>query len=98
MQLIGPAAQAPIVSFTAPAESAGGPTRTRSSFTITLRPRGGEQRFEVRLYSFEYQEEMSPEIARVQRARDGPGTPRTWCWSATCAQRGRGRAAAVSGH
>ena len=60
VQLIGLDASGSIVSFTAP-----GRVRWRSDsdsefFTITLRPRGGEQRFEVRLYSFEYQEEMSP--------------------------------------
>jgi hypothetical protein len=59
LQLLGLDATGRIVSFTAP-------TRVRwnesdvESFTIPLRPRGGEQRFEVRLYSFEYPEENSP--------------------------------------
>jgi hypothetical protein len=60
IQLVGRDATDSIVSFTAP-----GRVRWRSYsdsefFTIALRPRGTEQRFEVRLYSFEYQEEMSP--------------------------------------
>ena len=60
IQLVGLDATDSIVSFTAP-----GRVRWRSDsdsefFTLALRPRGTEQRFEVRLYSFEYQEEMSP--------------------------------------
>jgi hypothetical protein len=59
LQLLGLDASGRIVSFTSP-------TRVRWSgwdsepFTIWLRSRGREQRFEVRLHSFDYVEEMSP--------------------------------------
>jgi hypothetical protein len=59
LQLLGLDASGRIVSFTSP-------TWVRwsgwdsESFTIRLRPRGREQRFEVRLYSLEYVEETSP--------------------------------------
>jgi hypothetical protein len=59
LQLIGLDDTGRIVSFTTPARVRWTSESDSESFTITLRPRGREQRFEVRLYSFEYPEEMS---------------------------------------
>ena len=58
LQLVGLDATGRIVSFTTPAWVFWRSESDSESFTITLRPRGREQRFEVRLYSFEYQEGM----------------------------------------
>jgi hypothetical protein len=60
LQLVGVDAAGAIVSFTTPMR-----VRWRSlwdfePFVIRLRPRGGEERYEVRLYSFEYPEENTP--------------------------------------
>jgi hypothetical protein len=57
---VGLDAAGAIVSFTTPMR-----VRWRSlwdfePFVIRLRPRGGEERYEVRLYSFEYPEENTP--------------------------------------
>jgi hypothetical protein len=60
IQLVGLDATDSIVSFTAPSRVRWRSDSDSEFFTIALRPRGTEQRFEVRLYSFEYQEEMSP--------------------------------------
>ncbi len=59
-QLIGLDETGRIVSFTTPARVRWRSTSDWEPFSIVLRLRGTEQRFEVRLYSFEYQEEMSP--------------------------------------
>ncbi len=59
LQLLELDASGRIVSFTAPTwvRWLG---RDWEPFAIRLRPRGGGQRFQVRLYSFEYMEEVSP--------------------------------------
>ncbi len=59
LQLVGLDATGRIVSFTTPTWVLWRSESDLESFTIKLRPRGGEERFEVRLYSFEYPEEMS---------------------------------------
>ena len=59
-QLIGLDETGRIVSFTTPARVRWRSASDLESFTLSLRLQGREQRFEVRLYSFEYQEEMSP--------------------------------------
>ena len=60
LQLLGLDATGRIVSFTTPTRVRWRSESDVESFTIPLRPRGGEQRFEVRLYSFEYPEENTP--------------------------------------
>jgi hypothetical protein len=60
LQLVGLDATGRIVSFTTPVWIWWRSESDSESFTIKLRPRGGEERFEVRLYSFEYQEEITP--------------------------------------
>lgn len=60
LQLLGLDATGRIVSFTTPTRVRWNSESDVESFTIPLRPRGGEQRFEVRLYSFEYPEENTP--------------------------------------
>jgi hypothetical protein len=60
LQLLGLDATGRIVSFTPPTRVRWNSESDVESFTIPLRPRGGEQRFEVRLYSFEYPEENTP--------------------------------------
>jgi hypothetical protein len=59
LQLLELDASGRIVSFTAPTwvRWLG---RDREPFAIRLQPRGGGERFQVRLYSFEYMEEVSP--------------------------------------
>jgi hypothetical protein len=59
LQLVGLDPTGRIVSFTTPARVFWRSESDSESFTINLRPRGGEERFKVRLYSFEYLEEMS---------------------------------------
>ena len=59
LQLVGFDATGSIVSFTTPAWVLWRSESDSESFTIKLQPRGGEDRFEVRLYSFEYLEAMS---------------------------------------
>jgi hypothetical protein len=54
LQLLGIDATGQTVSFTAPVRFAWRSFSALESFTITLRPRGGEQRYEVRLYMFEF--------------------------------------------
>ena len=60
LQLLGLDATGRMVSFTTPTRVRWNSESDVESFTIPLRPRGGEQRFEVRLYSFEYPEENTP--------------------------------------
>ena len=60
LQLLGLDGTGRIVSFTTPTRVRWKSESDVESFTIPLRPRGGEQRFEVRLYSFEYPEENTP--------------------------------------
>jgi hypothetical protein len=54
LQLLGIDATGQTVSFTAPIRFAWRSSSALESFTIALRPRGGEQRYEVRLYMFEF--------------------------------------------
>jgi hypothetical protein len=49
-----------IVSFTTPTRVHWRSPSDLESFAIRLRPRGREDRYEVRLYSFEYPEENTP--------------------------------------
>ncbi len=60
LQLLGLDAAGTIVSFTTPIARPLAVPGDLESFTIPLRPRGREQRYEVRLYSFEYPEESTP--------------------------------------
>jgi hypothetical protein len=60
LQLLGLDATGRTVSFTTPTRVRWTSESDVESFTIPLRPRGGEQRFEMRLYSFEYPEESTP--------------------------------------
>lgn len=60
VQLLGLDATGRIVSFTTPTFVSWKSEWDSESFTITLRPRGPEQRYDVRLYSFEYGEEAPP--------------------------------------
>ena len=60
IQLLGLDAAGKIVSFTTPIRVSWRSDSDLESFAIPLRPRGGEQRFEMRLYSFEYPEENTP--------------------------------------
>jgi hypothetical protein len=54
LQLLGIDATARTVSFTPPIRFAWRSPSALESFRITLTPRGGEQRYEVRLYMFEF--------------------------------------------
>lgn len=54
LQLLGLDATGRTVSFTPPIHVLWRSPSTRESFTIALTPRGGEQRYEVRVYSFEF--------------------------------------------
>ena len=56
IQLLGLDAAGRIVSFTTPILIVWRSTWDLEPFTIRLRPRGQEQRYEVRVFSFEYQE------------------------------------------
>jgi hypothetical protein len=60
LQLLGVDGTGRIVSFTTPTWVRWKSESDVESFTIPLRPRGGEQRFEMRLHSFEYPEESTP--------------------------------------
>jgi hypothetical protein len=60
LQLLGLDAAGRVVSFTTPTRVRWTSEADLESFTIPLRRRGGEQRFEMRLYSFEYPEENTP--------------------------------------
>jgi hypothetical protein len=54
LQLLGIDATGRAVSFTAPVRFAWRSADALESFTIRLKPRGGEQRYEVQLYMFEF--------------------------------------------
>jgi len=54
VQLIGLDASGRIVSFSPPLDVRWGSGWNTLPFTLTLAPRGGEQRYEVRVLSFEY--------------------------------------------
>jgi hypothetical protein len=60
LQLVGLDTGGRIVSFTTPTRVRWTSESDLESFAIPLRPRGGEQRFEMRLHSFEYPEENTP--------------------------------------
>jgi hypothetical protein len=60
LQLLGFDAADRIVSFTTPTRVRWNSESDVESFTIPLRPRGGELRFDVRLHSFEYPEDNTP--------------------------------------
>lgn len=60
VQLLGFDVTGAIVSFTAPVRVHWRSASDLESFSIPLRPRGTEQRFDVRLHSFEYPEESTP--------------------------------------
>jgi hypothetical protein len=54
LQLLGIDATGQIVSFTPPIRFAWRSASALESFTLALKARGGEQRYEVRLYMFEF--------------------------------------------
>ena len=56
LQLVGLDAAGRIVSFSGAVHVRWASPWAGEAFTITLRPRGGEQRFEVRVKSFAYEE------------------------------------------
>ena len=60
LQLLGLDAAGTIVSFTTPTRVHWRSPSDLESFAIRLRPSGREERYEVRLYSFEYPEENTP--------------------------------------
>jgi hypothetical protein len=60
LQLVGLDAAGTIVSFTTPIRVHWRSPWDLESFAIRLHPRGQEERYEVRLYSFEYPEESTP--------------------------------------
>jgi hypothetical protein len=60
LQLLGLDATGRAVSFSPPIRVRWTSASDVEWFSIRLRPRGGEQRFEMRLFSFEYPEENTP--------------------------------------
>jgi hypothetical protein len=60
LQVVGRDAAGTIVSFTTPTRVHWRSASDLESFAIRLRPRGPAERYEVRLYSFEYPEENTP--------------------------------------
>ena len=60
LQLVGLDAAGAITSFSTPIRVRWRSASDLESFAIQLRPRGREERYEVRLYSFEYPEENRP--------------------------------------
>jgi hypothetical protein len=60
LQVVGLDSAGAIVSFTTPTRIHWRSESDLESFAIPIRPRGGEARYEVRLYSFEYPEENTP--------------------------------------
>ena len=60
IQLLGFDVTGAIVSFTAPIRVRWASNSDLERFSIQLRPRGTEQRFDMRVYSFEYPEESTP--------------------------------------
>lgn len=59
LQLVGIDATAGIVSFTPPTRFAWRSPSALESFTMVLRPNGGEQQYEVRLYMFEFAPQLT---------------------------------------
>jgi hypothetical protein len=59
LQLVGIDATDRIVSFTPPTRFAWRSPSPLESFTMVLRPRGGEQQYEVRLYMFEFAPQLT---------------------------------------
>jgi hypothetical protein len=59
LQLLGIDATSRTVSFTPPIRFAWGSPSALESFTLALKPRGGEQRYEVRLYMFEFAPQLT---------------------------------------
>ena len=59
LQLVGIDATARTVSFTPPIRFAWRSPSALESFTIVLKPRGGEQRYEVHLYMFEFAPQLT---------------------------------------
>ena len=58
LELLGIDADGQIVSFTAPVHVLWRSPSTLQPFTIALRPRGGKQRYEVRVYHFEFSPQL----------------------------------------
>ena len=58
LQLLGIDAAGRTVSFTAPIRFLWRTPDTLERFTIVLTPRGGEQRYEVQLYTFEFEPQL----------------------------------------
>jgi hypothetical protein len=59
LQLVGLDATGRIVSFTPPTQFSWRSAAALESFTIALKPRGGEERYEVRLYMFEFEPQLT---------------------------------------
>jgi hypothetical protein len=59
LQLVGIDATGRTVSFTPPIRFAWRSAGARESFTIALKPRGGEMRYEVQLYMFEFAPQLT---------------------------------------
>lgn len=59
LQLLGIDATGRTVSFTPPIRFAWRSPSALESFTIALKPRGGERRYEVRLYMFEFAPQLN---------------------------------------
>lgn len=58
LQLLGIDAAGRTVSFTAPVRFLWRSSGAFEPFTIVLRPRGGEQRYEVRVHTFEFEPQL----------------------------------------
>jgi hypothetical protein len=59
LQLVGIDATGRTVSFTPPTQFSWRSAGALESFTIALKPRGGEERYEVRLYMFEFEPQLT---------------------------------------
>ena len=59
LQLVGIDATGRIVSFTPPTQFSWRSPSALESFTVALRPRGGEERYEVQLYMFEFDPQLT---------------------------------------
>lgn len=59
LQLVGIDATGRIVSFTPPTQFSWRSAAALESFTIALRPRGSEERYDVRLYMFEFEPQLT---------------------------------------
>jgi hypothetical protein len=58
IQMLGLDGSGRVVSFNTPVLVIWGPVWDVEPFTIRLQPRGGEERYEVRVFTFEYREEQ----------------------------------------